>query len=121
MRRQIEREQVREWKRQGQIEQMRSLQRNGITEKDLDKAYKNGYENGYEYASEAFMKKMYAAIAKELISAGNPTDDVISFLHNVDHRFAVMFDADEEIDSVFEQIGVRFVVDRNALNRVEEV
>ena len=121
MRRKQRRDKMQEWVRDGTAERVRKLSVNGLTDKDLDEAYKNGYEKGYMFASTAFMKKMYAAIAKELISAGNPADDVISFLHNVDHRFAVMFDADEEIDFVFEQIGVRFVVDRNALNRVEEV
>lgn len=120
-RRRQERETIRKWKEQGRYGQVLSLQRNGITQKDLDKAYKNGYDEGYMYSAEGFMKKMYAAIAKELIDAGNPTDDVISFLHGVDHRFAVMFDADEEIDDVFRAIGIHFNIDRTAINRIEEV
>lgn len=119
MRRQQERNQIREWKQQGRYGQVMSLQRNGIQEKDLDAAYKNGYDDGYKYASTAFFKLMYAAIAKELHEAGNGTDEIIDFLHNVDHRVAVMFDADEEIDSVFDLIGVRMNVDINAIDRVE--
>ena len=119
MRRQQERNQIREWKQQGRYGQVMSLQRNGIQEKDLDTAYKNGYDDGYKYASTAFFKLMYAAIAKELHEAGNGTDEIIDFLHNVDHRVAVMFDADEEIDSVFDLIGVRMNVDINAIDRVE--
>ena len=42
-RRRQEREQIRAWKEQGHYGQVLSLQRNGITEKDLDKAYKDGY------------------------------------------------------------------------------
>lgn len=120
-RRRQEREQIRQWKEQGRYNQVLSLQRNGITEKDLDKAYKDGYDEGYMYSAEGFMKKMYAAIAKELIDAGNPTDDIITFLHGVDHRFAVMFDADEEIDDVFRAIGIHFNIDHTAINRIEEV
>ena len=62
---------------------------------------------------------MYAAIAQELIEAGNPKDDVITFLHGVDHRFSVIFDADDEIDRIYDAIGVKFIIDRNAINRVE--
>jgi hypothetical protein len=121
MRRQQEREQIRAWKEAGNYEQVLSLQRNGITQNDLDKAYKNGYDDGYMYAAEGFMKKMYAAIAKELIQAGNSKDDVISFLKGVDHRFAVMFDADEEIEDVYNLIGIHFNIDRTAIDRVQEV
>ena len=118
-RRKQEREQIREWKDQGRYGQVLSLQRNGITQKDLDAAYNDGYKEGYLFSAEAFMKRMYAAIAMELIEAGNPKDDVISFMHGVDHRFSVIFDADEEIDKVYDNIGVRFVIDRNAIERIE--
>lgn len=121
MRRQQERNQIREWKEQGRYGQVISLQRNGINEKDLDKAYKNGYEEGYQYASTAFFKLMYAAMAKELHESGNSADDIICFLHGVDHRVAVMFDADEEIEEVFNLIGVRMNVDKNAIDRIEVV
>ena len=119
MRRQAERDQIRAWKSQGRYGQVMSLQRNGILEKDLDAAYKNGYEEGYKYASSAFFKLMYAAIAKELNSAGNSKDDIIDFLVSVDHRVAVMFDADEEIEDVYRLIGVRMNVDKNELDRIE--
>lgn len=118
-RRKQERDQIREWKDQGRYCQVLSLQRNGITQKDLDAAYNDGYKEGYLFSAEAFMKRMYAAIAMELIEAGNPKDDVISFMHGVDHRFSVIFDADEEIDKVYDNIGVRFVIDRNAIERIE--
>lgn len=121
IRRQQERNQIREWKEQGRYGQVLSLQRNGIKEKDLDSAYKNGYEEGYKYASTAFFKLMYAAMAKELHESGNTTDDIINFLHNVDHRVAVMFDADEEIQEIFDLIGVRMNVDKNAIDRIEVI
>ena len=122
LRRQQEREQVREWKRQGRYEQVRSLQRNGITEKDLDLAYQNGYKDGYDKAATSFFRQMYAAIAKELHEAGNDPEEIVSFLHGVDHRFAVMFDADEEINDVFDLIGVRInVCSNNSIDRISEV
>ena len=118
-RRKQEREQIRAWKDQGRYGQVLSLQRNGITQKDLDSAYNDGYRNGYLFSAEAFMKRMYAAMAMELIEAGNPKDDVISFVKGVDHRFSVIFDEDEEIDKVYDSIGIRFIIDRNAIDRVE--
>ena len=121
MRRQQERNQIREWKEQGRYGQVISLQRNGIKEKDLDTAYKNGYDEGYTYAATAFFKLMYAAMAKELHEAGNGTDEIVSFLHNVDHRVAVMFDAEDEIEEVFNLIGVRMNVDKNAIDRIEVI
>ena len=120
-RRQMEREQMREWRKTGTLERALRIQQNGITASDLDKAFKNGYDEGYMFAAEGFMKKMYAAIAKELHEAGNSTDEVVSFLKEIDHRFAVMFDADEEIEDVYNLIGVRFNIDKNEINRIEEV
>lgn len=121
MRRQQERNQIRDWKAKGQYGQVMSLQRNGIQEKDLDSAYKDGYENGYKYAATGFFKLMYAAIAKEMHESGKDSDEIIEFLRNVDHRVAVMFDADEEIEEVFATVGVRLNVDQNAVDRVETV
>ena len=120
-RRRQEREQVREWRKKSEMEQVASLQRNGILTKDLDKAREDGYRDGYMYASEGFMRKMYAAMAQELLDAGNTKDEVVQFVKAVDHRFAVMFDAEDEITKVYERIGVWFNVDRNAINRIEEV
>ena len=92
---------------------------NGITPADLQEYHKKGYEEGYLYASTAFMKKMYAAIAKELIEAGNGKEEIYMFIHNVDQRFAVMFDADEEIDDVFNQIGVRMNLQPDGISTIE--
>jgi len=121
IRRQQERKQIREWKNQGRYGQVMSLQRNGIQEKDLDTAYKNGYEEGYKYAAKAFFMQMYASIAKELHESGNGTDEIITFLQNVDHRFAVMFDAEEEVREIFDLLGVRVNFDTNQIDRIEVV
>ena len=117
----MEREQVREWRQKGDIDQVISLQRNGITQKDLDKAREDGYRDGYMYASEKFLRKMYAAIAQVLLDGGIKQEDVIQYVKRIDYRFAVMFDAEDEINAVFERIGVYFNVDRFSLDRVREV
>jgi len=121
MRRQQQRQKMQEWVRDGTAERVRKLSVNGITAEDLDKQYKNGYEDGYMYASTNFFKQMYAAIAKELIEAGNATEEIVSFLHNVDHRFTVIFDSDDEIEEIYNQIGVRISVVKNSFDRINEV
>ena len=118
-RRQEQRQKMREWVRDGTAERVRKLSVNGITPADYEQVRKDGYEEGFLYASECFLKTMYAAIAKELIQAGNDREEVVSFVKGVDHRFATMYDADEEINDVYNEIGVRFNVDRNAIERIE--
>lgn len=118
-RRQEQRQKMREWVRDGTAERVRKLSANGITPDDFEKVRKDSYQEGFMYASELFLKTMYAAIAKELIQAGNDREEVVSFVKGVDHRFATMYDADEEINDVYDEIGVRFNVDRNAIERIE--
>lgn len=120
MRRQEQRQKMREWVRDGTAERVRKLSVNGITHNDLEAYHKKGYEEGYLYASEAFFKQMYAAIAKELIDAGNEKEEILSFLHNVDRRFTVIFDADDEIEDIFNAIGVRINVAKS-FDRINEV
>ena len=120
-RRQQTRAKMREWVRDGTAEKVRKMSVNGITPDDLEAYHKKGYEEGYKYASTAFMKKMYAAIAKELIEAGNPKEEIYMFIHNVDQRFAVMFDADDEIDDVFNQIGVRMNLQPDGISTIEVI
>jgi len=121
MRRQQQRQKLQEWVRDGTAERVRKLSVNGITVQDLDEHYKTGYEQGYMYASTAFFKQMYAAIAKELHQAGNSVEEIVSFLHEVDHRFTVMYDADDEINEVYDLIGVRINVSKDSIDRINEV
>ena len=120
-RRRQEREQMRDWMRMDKADQVLALQKNGITTEYLDQVREEGYRDGYMYASEKFLRKMYAAIAQVLLEAGNSNEDIITFVKETDHKFAVMFDAEDEIQRVYEQTGLYFNVDRNALNRVQEV
>ena len=119
MRRQQTREKMREWVRDGTAERVRKLSVNGLTVKDVEDAHKKGYEEGYLYASSAFLKKIYAAMCKELMDAGNSKEEIYSFIHNVDHRFAVMFDADEEVQDVFDQMGIKMNLEPDGINTIE--
>ena len=119
MRRQQQRKQMNDWLRTGTAERVRRLNQGGITQEDLEEYHKNGYTEGYLYASTAFLKKMYAAIAKVLTEAGNSKDDVYSFIHDVDQKFAVMFDAEEEVQSVLDEIGVRINLQPDGISTIE--
>ena len=118
-RRQEQRQKMQEWVRDGTAERVRKLSVNGITVKDMEEAQQKGYREGYLYASSAFMKKMYAAMAKELMVAGNSKEEIYSFIHNVDQRFAVMFDADEEVEDVFNQMGIKMNLEPDGINTIE--
>lgn len=119
MRRQQQRKQMNDWLRTGTAEKVRRLNQGGITQDDLNDYHKRGYTEGYLYASTAFMKKMYAAIAKVLTEAGNSKEDVYSFIHSVDQKFAVMFDAEEEVQSVLDEIGVRINLQPDGISTIE--
>ena len=119
MRRQQQRKQMNDWLRTGTAERVRRLSQGGITQDDLNDYHKQGYTEGYLYASTAFLKKMYAAIAKVLTEAGNSKDDVYSFIHDVDQKFAVMFDAEEEVQSVLDEIGVRINLQPDGISTIE--
>jgi hypothetical protein len=60
----MQKQKMKEWVRDGTAERVRKLSQNGITQEDLNEYHKKGYEEGYLYASEAFLKKIYAAIAR---------------------------------------------------------
>lgn len=119
MRRQQQRKQMNDWLRTGTAERVRRLNQGGITQDDLNDYHKKGYTEGYLYASTAFMKKMYAAMAKVLTEAGNSKEDVYSFIHSVDQKFAVMFDAEEEVQSVLDEIGVRINLQPDGISTIE--
>ena len=121
MRRKQVRTQMQEWARANESERVRRLTQNGITQKDLDDWHKKGYEEGYLFASTNFFKQMYAAITKELLDQGNSRDEIVLFLHAVDRRFSVIFDADDEIDEIYDQIGVRINVAKDNFDRISEV
>ena len=121
MRRPEQRQKMQEWLRAGDVERVRILSQGGIRPQDVDEARKNGYEEGYMFAATNFFKQMYAAIAKTLLEAGNSRDEIISFLVDVDNKFSVIFDADEEIEEIYKDIGVKLNIAKQDINRIEVV
>ena len=120
MRRKQVREQMRDWVRQGEIEQVRRLTQNGITQKDLDECYDKGHADGFKSGTERALRTVYAGIVLELLDAGNSREEAISFLKAVDNRLIASIDAGEDIEEVYEKTGVHLVL-KDDFDRVKEV
>lgn len=120
MRRQQVRQQMHEWVRKGQMEQVRILSQNGITQKDLDESYDKGYTDGYKAGTDKTLKTVYAGVVLELLDSGNTEAEAISFLRNLDNRLITSIDAGEDIEEVFDRTGVRLML-KEDFERVREV
>lgn len=120
MRRKQVREQMHEWVRTGQTEQVRRLTQNGISQKDLDECYNKGHEEGYRQGTDKTLKVVYAGVILEMLSAGNTKDDAVTFLRNLDNRLITSIDANEDIEEVYEKTGIRLML-KDEFERVREV
>lgn len=120
MRRKQVREQMHEWVRTGQAEQVRRLTRNGISQQDLDECYNKGHEEGYRQGTDKTLKVVYAGVILEMLSAGNTKDDAVTFLRNLDNRLITSIDANEDIEEVYEKTGIRLML-KDEFERVREV
>lgn len=114
------REQMHEWVRTGQAEQVRRLTQNGITQEDLDECYNKGHADGFKAGTDKTLRTVYAGVVLELLDSGNTEDEAISFLRNLDNRLVVSIDAREDIEEVFKKTGVRLML-KEDFDRVEVV
>ena len=120
MRRKQVRDQMHDWVRKGQIEQVRILSQNGITQKDLDESFDKGHEQGYKQGTDKTLKTVYAGVVLELLDNGNTQEEAISFLRNLDNRLITSIDAGEDIEEVFQKTGVMLML-KEDFERVREV
>ena len=120
MRRKQEREQVREWRSKGQMQQAVDMMQNGIQKKHLDAEWDSGHKAGFQAGADRTLRVVYAACVLELLDAGNSREEALSFLKAVDNRVLVSIDADEDITEVFNRTGVWLEL-KSDTNRVQEV
>lgn len=120
LRRRQVREQMHDWVRTGQMEQVRRLSQNGITQKDLDETYEKGHNDGFKAGTDKTLRTVYAGVVLEMLDAGNSKEDAISFLRNLDNRLITSIDAGEDIEEVFNRTGVRLML-KEDFERVREV
>ena len=120
MRRQQERETMREWMRMPEKDRMVRMAKNGITSEYADSEYRRGHKDGFQAGTDKALKMVYAACVLELLDAGNSKAEALTFLKAVDNRLIVSIDEKEDIEEVFNRTGVWLEL-KNDVNRVQEV
>lgn len=123
MRRKQVREQIKDWTRTGQLEQVRRLTQNGISQKDLDDCYNKGHENRYKQGTDKTLRTVYAGVVLELLDSGNSREEAISFLRGLDDRLIASISASEDIEEVFNRTGIHLMLkeDFDRVREIEEV
>ena len=120
MRRKQVREQMHEWVRTGQMEQVRRITQQGLSQKDLDESYAQGHEAGFKVGTDKTLKTVYAGVVLELLANGNTNEEAIAFLRALDNRIIASIDAGEDIEEVFDKTGVLLML-KEDFDRVKEV
>ena len=120
MRRKQVREQMHEWVRTGEMEQVRRLSQNGITRADLEKSYSDGHLDGFKAGTDRTLKTVYAGVVLQLLDNGYENSDAIRFLQDLDNRLITSISEDDDIDEVFRKTGVQLML-KEDFERVQEV
>lgn len=120
MRRKQVREQMHEWVRTGEMEQVRRLSQNGITRADLEKSYSDGHLDGFKAGTDRTLKTVYAGVVLQLLENGYENSDAIRFLQDLDNRLITSISEDDDIDEVFRKTGVQLML-KEDFERVQEV
>lgn len=120
MRRRQVREQMHEWVRTGEMEQVRRLSQNGITRSDLEKSYSDGHLDGFKAGTDRTLKTVYAGVVLQLLENGYENSDAIRFLQDLDNRLITSISEDDDIDEVFRKTGVQLML-KEDFERVQEV
>lgn len=120
MRRRQVREQMHEWVRTGEMEQVRRLSQNGITRSDLEKSYSDGHLDGFKAGTDRTLKTVYAGVVLQLLENGYDNSDAIRFLQDLDNRLITSISEDDDIDEVFRKTGVQLML-KEDFERVQEV
>lgn len=120
MRRKQVRDQMKEWVHTGQMEQVRRLTQNGITQKDLDECFNKGHEQGYKQGTDKTLRMVYAGVVLQLLDAGASTAEAIGFLRDLDNRLITSIDAGEDVEEVFDKTGIRLML-KEDFDRVKEI
>lgn len=97
-------------------EQLKSIQRNGITIDDLDRAAQRGYQDGAKTAAEKTMRNIYAAVALTLHEMhGFGKKRCLDVLNAIDQKVMYALDSQEMIQQVFDDLGIRMTFDGDPL------
>lgn len=93
--------------------------RNGITEKDVQKAYEDGMKEGRTFAENFAFHTIYAAFLITMIDKhGMDADKAVDLLIEMDHQVVVCVEDSELVDEAYEKTGVELHWD-DAVGRIE--
>lgn len=120
MRRKQAREQMHEWVRMGQAEQVQRLVRNGFTQKDIDDSYAEGHLAGFKAGTDKTLRTVYAGVALQMLDNGCGNDEVIQFLRDVDNRLITSISDGEDVEEVFNRTGVHLML-KEDFDRIKEI
>ena len=103
-------------KRIAENEQIKHIQRNGITIDDLDRAAQRGYQDGAKVGAENTMRNIYAAVAltlHEMYGFGKTRCGKV--LNEIDQKVIYALDSKEAIQKVWDDIGLTITFDGDPL------
>ena len=93
--------------------------RNGITEKDVQKAYEEGLKEGRKFAEDFAFHTIYAAFLITMIDKhGMDADEAVDLLIEMDHQVVVCVEDTDLVEEAYEKTGVELQWD-DAVGRIE--
>ena len=98
-------------------EQLKSIQRNGITIDDLDRAGRQGYQDGAKVGAENTMRTVYAAVAltlHEMYGFGKIRCERV--LNAIDQKVIYALGSKEAIQRAWDEIGLTITFDGDPLD-----
>ena len=81
--------------------------RNGITEKDVQKAYEDGLKEGRKFSEDFAFHAIYAAFLITMIDKhGMDSDEAVDLLIEMDHQVVICVEDQELADEAYEKTGI---------------
>lgn len=110
-------------RRAAQSQYITSMERNGITIEDVNRAANEGYQHGIALAQEATMKACYAAMCLALKEChGFGAKRCMEMLNAVDEKIVYSLTSEELIEQVFRDLGITInFKDEMPGERIQEV
>lgn len=82
--------------------------RNGITEKDVQKAYEKGAQEGRKFAEDFAFHTIYAAFLITMIDHhGMDADEAVDLLIEIDRQTVLCVEDTDLVDEAYEKTGVQ--------------
>ena len=101
------------------INQKAEIFRNGITEKDIKEEFHRGFGAGWKEGRERLYKEVFSSICL-VMAEDHSSEEIVDFLKAIDRRTQISIDANEDLDEVFERIGVQLDF-KDDIDMVKEV